>query len=135
MPEMVQELSALTSAAVKITFTPHLVPMSRGILLTMSAVPQAGVGAAELRACLQRRYEEEPFISVLPEGRWPHTKWTMGTNYCFLAVGTDESTGRAIVVSVLDNLGKGMAGQMVQCLNLMVGVDEQTGLRMPAAYP
>lgn len=135
MPEMVQELSALTDAEVKITFTPHLVPMSRGILSTMSAMTKGGVGTAELRDCLQRCYEDEPFVHVLPEGQWPHTKWTTGTNYCFLAVGTDQSTGRALVVSVLDNLGKGMAGQMVQCLNLMMGVDEQTALRIPAAYP
>lgn len=135
MPEMVQELSALGGSEVRVTFTPHLVPMSRGILLTMYARPKAGVGAGEVRASLQRRYQAEPFVRVLPEGTWPHTKWATGTNCCFLAAGLDETSGRAIVVSVLDNLGKGMAGQMVQCLNLMMGVEESTGLGAPAAYP
>ena len=135
MPEMVQELGDLTESEVRITFTPHLVPMSRGILLTIYAAPGAGAGPAELRHCLERRYEAEPFVHVLREGKWPHTKWATGTNECFLAVGMDESSGRVIVVSVLDNLGKGMAGQMVQCLNLMMGVEEPTGLAVPAAYP
>ncbi len=135
LPEMVQELGGLAKAEVRIAFTPHLVPMARGILLTIYARPTAGSGAAELRECLRGRYEGEPFVHVLPEGKWPHTKWATGTNTCFLAVGADESTGRVIVVSVLDNLGKGMAGQMVQCLNLMMGVEESTGLGVPAAYP
>jgi N-acetyl-gamma-glutamyl-phosphate reductase len=135
LPEMVQELSRLTESEVRITFTPHLVPMSRGILLTIYAVPKAGAGADELRDCLRGRYQGEPFVHVLPEGKWPHTKWATGTNDCFLAVGIDETTGRAVAVSVLDNLGKGMAGQMVQCLNLMMGVEEATGLGLPAAYP
>ncbi len=135
MPEMVQELSRLGRSEVRVTFTPHLVPMTRGILLTVYVRPRSGAGLAELRRSLEDRYVDEPFVHVLPEGRWPHSKWAAGTNYCFLAVGMDEASGRAIVLSVLDNLGKGYAGQMVQCLNLMLGVDETTGLRAPAAHP
>jgi N-acetyl-gamma-glutamyl-phosphate reductase len=135
LPEMVQELSAVAGAEVRVTFTPHLLPMSRGILLTAYAKPRGGVRAAELRESLERRYQGERFVRVLPEGKWPHTKWATGTNYCFIGVGVDASSGRAIVVAALDNIGKGMAGQMVQCLNLMMGIDESTGLAMSAAYP
>ena len=135
LPEMVQELASLAGSEVRLAFTPHLVPMSRGILLTIYARPKAGAEAGELRDCLARGYEKEPFVHVLPEGKWPHTKWAAGTNNCFLAVGLDESTGRAILVSALDNLGKGYASQMVQCLNLMAGFEEPTGISVPAAYP
>jgi N-acetyl-gamma-glutamyl-phosphate reductase len=109
--------------------------MSRGIILTIYARPKAGTGPGELRDCLAHYYEEEPFVHVLPEATWPHTKWATGTNNCFLAVGIDAATGRAILVSALDNLGKGYAGQMVQCLNRMIGVEESCGLSLPAAYP
>ncbi|MCJ7752558.1 MAG: N-acetyl-gamma-glutamyl-phosphate reductase, partial [Armatimonadetes bacterium] len=135
LPEMVQELSRLASSEVRLTFTPHLVPMSRGMLLTIYAKPKTDVGPHELRTSLQRCYEAEPFVHVLPEGKWPHSKWATGTNICFIAIGTDEATGRAILVSALDNLGKGYAGQMVQCLNLMMGVDESCGIALRAAYP
>jgi len=135
LPEMVQELTALTRSPLKLTFTPHLVPMTRGILLTSYVKPRPDVGAEELRACLLRRYAEEAFVHVLPGGKWPHTKWTVGTNHCFLGVGRDQASGRAIVLSALDNLGKGMAGQMVQCLNLMLGVEESCALAGPAVYP
>jgi N-acetyl-gamma-glutamyl-phosphate reductase len=74
-------------------------------------------------------------VEVLPSGEFPHTKWAAGTNMCFLAVGMDKPSGRGILVAAIDNLGKGMAGQMVQCLNLMLGVDETTGLTGRAAYP
>lgn len=134
-PEMVQELARLSGSEIRLTFTPHLVPMSRGMLLTIYATPKSGAGPDELRHSLSRCYEEEPFVHVLPEGKWPHTKWAAGTNSCFIAIGTDQATGRAILVSALDNLGKGYAGQMVQCLNLMMGVDESCGIALRAAYP
>jgi N-acetyl-gamma-glutamyl-phosphate reductase len=135
LPEMVQELGAAAGAEVRITFTPHVVPMSRGILLTAYARPKSGAGAAELRASLARRYDKEPFVHVLPDGKWPHTKWTTGTNHCFIAVGVDGSSGRAIIVAALDNIGKGMSGQMVQCLDVMLALPETTGLEMSASYP
>jgi N-acetyl-gamma-glutamyl-phosphate reductase len=120
---------------VGVTFTPHLVPMTRGILMTCYVRPKKGVGIEALRDAMVRRYADAPFVHVLPEGEWPHTKWTAGTNHCFVGIGMDRQSGRAVVVSVIDNLGKGQAGQMVQCLNLMLGVDETTALMMPAAYP
>lgn len=135
LPEMLQELSALVGAEVRIAFTPHLVPMSRGILLTAYAMPSRGTGAAKLRASLARGYHEEPFVHLLPEGTWPHTKWTTGTNHCFLAVGLDAGSGRAVIVAALDNIGKGMSGQMVQCLNVMLGLPEVTALEARATYP
>jgi N-acetyl-gamma-glutamyl-phosphate reductase len=144
LPEIVQELEALAAHAgpspagasrVGVTFTPHLVSMTRGILLTSYVMPVEGAHADHLREALRTRYADEPFVHVLPTGQWPHTKWTAGTNHCFLAVGQDHFSGRAIVVCALDNLGKGMGGQMVQCLNLMLGVDESTGLASRAVYP
>ncbi|MFB3881322.1 MAG: N-acetyl-gamma-glutamyl-phosphate reductase [Armatimonadota bacterium] len=134
-PEVIQALQSLTSARVSLSLTPHLVPMSRGIFLTAYAKRARGADAEALRASLGRRYGTEPFVHVLPSGVWPHTKWTAGTNHCFLAAGVDRLSGRAVVVSVLDNLGKGMAGQMVQCLNAMIGLPETTGLEAAAAYP
>ncbi len=135
LPEMVQVLGEVGAVTVSITWTPHLIPMSRGILMTVYAKPRAGVGISTLREALIRRYEKEPFVHVLQEGTWPHTKWATGTNHCFISIGLDKQTGRAIVVSALDNLGKGYAGQMVQCLNLMAGFEETMGLNLSTAYP
>jgi N-acetyl-gamma-glutamyl-phosphate reductase len=133
--EITQELSTLTEGEVGIAFTPHLVPMSRGILMTAYALPTQGTRLETVRDRFAARYAEEPFVHVLPEAVWPHTKWTTGTNHCFVAAAVDEISGRLVVVSAIDNVGKGQAGQMVQCLNLMMGVDETTGLNAPAVYP
>jgi N-acetyl-gamma-glutamyl-phosphate reductase len=135
LPEMLQVLEEVGGSPAKVTFTPHLVPMTRGILMTSYLRPIGGANAEMLREALARRYRDEPFVHVLPEGQWPHTKWTAGTNHCFIGVGMDRSSGRAIVVSAIDNLGKGMSGQMVQCLNIMMGIDEATALATLAAYP
>jgi N-acetyl-gamma-glutamyl-phosphate reductase len=135
LPEMIQGLQELGEATPSITFTPHLAPMTRGILLTIYARPEEGAEAESLREGLQRYYAEERFVQVLPAGVWPHTKWTAGTNLCFVAVGMGKQSGRAVVLSALDNLGKGMSGQMVQCLNLMIGAEESTCLTTPAVYP
>jgi len=135
MPEMVQELQALTDARVSVTFVPHLVPMTRGILMTAYVTPTDGAGADALRNAMQRRYADEAFVHVLPDGQWPQTKWVQGTNLCLLGVGIDHASGKGIIVSAIDNLGKGMAGQMVQCLNLMLGVDESTGLNARSVCP
>jgi N-acetyl-gamma-glutamyl-phosphate reductase len=135
VPEMVQELEPLARGPVRIAFVPHLVPMARGILMTMYVRAAGGADAAALRSCLERRYAQERFVSVLPQGRWPHTKWTAGTNRCYLAVGEDRLSGRLVVAAAIDNLGKGMSGQMVQCLNIMLGHEEDTALSLHAAYP
>ncbi len=135
LPEMIQGLADLGECRPKMTFVPHLTPMTRGILMTIYASLAEGQDEESLREAMTRYYAEEPFVEVLPAGKWPHTKWTEGTNLCFLSAAVDEAAGRAIVLSAIDNLGKGMAGQMVQCLNLMLGVEETTGLAIRAAYP
>jgi N-acetyl-gamma-glutamyl-phosphate reductase len=132
-PEVAQALQDLATAPVSLGLTPHLVPMTRGILMTAYAKTEADTEV--LRASLAGRYEAEPFVHVPPTGQWPHTKWTAGTNHCFLNAAVDRNSGRAVIVSALDNLGKGQAGQMVQCLNVMLGLPETTGLELPAAYP
>jgi N-acetyl-gamma-glutamyl-phosphate reductase len=88
-----------------------------------------------LHALFTEFYADEPFVVVLEPGQYPATKWTEGTNYCYIGVGIDERTGRVIVVSAIDNLVKGAAGQAVQNLNLMCGWDETAGLDMPAVWP
>jgi len=132
-PEVVQALQGVTGSPVSLGLSPHLVPMTRGILMTAYAKTTADAEA--LRASLAARYDAEPFVHVPPAGKWPHTKWTAGTNHCFVNATVDRNSGRAVIVSALDNLGKGQAGQMVQCLNVMLGLPETTGLELPATYP
>ena len=136
LPEMTQELGALWEApAPRVTFVPHLVPMSRGILATCYATlrDDAGIDAASIRALYDDFYDSSPFVRVTDEP--PATKQTLGSNHCLLYPVVDERTRRLIVVSCLDNLGKGGAGQGVQCLNLMLGLPETAGLTGTAVYP
>ncbi|MEU5791688.1 N-acetyl-gamma-glutamyl-phosphate reductase [Micromonospora purpureochromogenes] len=120
----VPEIKQATGAT-SLSFTPVLAPMPRGILATVTAVP---TGDADPRDVLARAYADAPFVHVLPEGTWPHTAATAGSNSCHLQAGVDVDSGRVIVVSAIDNLGKGAAGQAVQCANLMLGLPETTGL-------
>ncbi|ROT26517.1 N-acetyl-gamma-glutamyl-phosphate reductase [Micromonospora sp. HM5-17] len=121
------------SGARSLSFTPVLAPMPRGILATVTAVPAAA--GVDPRAVLAEAYAEAPFVHVLPEGRWPHTAATLGSNSCHLQATVDVDSGRLIVVSAIDNLGKGAAGQAVQCANLMVGLPETTGLSAYGVAP
>ncbi|GLY26454.1 N-acetyl-gamma-glutamyl-phosphate reductase [Micromonospora sp. NBRC 101691] len=121
----VPEIKQATGAT-GLSFTPVLAPMPRGILATVTAVP-AGADV-DPRAVLAEAYADAPFVHVLPEGSWPHTAATLGANSCHLQATRDVDTGRVIVVSAIDNLGKGAAGQAVQCANLMLGLPETTGL-------
>jgi N-acetyl-gamma-glutamyl-phosphate reductase len=98
--------------------------MPRGILATVTAVPAATVSTVDVRAALSEAYAGEPFVRLLPEGVWPHTAATLGSNACHLQAGLDRDSGRLVVVSAIDNLGKGAAGQAVQCANLMLGQPE-----------
>jgi N-acetyl-gamma-glutamyl-phosphate reductase len=118
---------------VTLSFTPVLAPMPRGILATCTARTTATED--ELRAALQAQYADEPFVHVLPAGRWPHTAATFGSNACQLQVTVDEDAGRAIVVSAIDNLVKGAAGQAVQCANLALGLPETAGLTANGVAP
>ena len=120
------------SGATTLSMTPVLAPMPRGILATVTARP-AGIG--DPREVLAAAYADEPFVHVLPEGRWPHTAATAGSNSCHLQATIDVDSGRIVVVSALDNLGKGAAGQAVQCANLMSGLPETMGLSVFGVAP
>jgi N-acetyl-gamma-glutamyl-phosphate reductase len=115
----------------RLSFTAVLAPMPRGILATCTV--RTGAPLADLRAALHDAYADEPFVHLLPEGRWPHTAATLGSNACHVQVGTDGS--RAVVVSAIDNLGKGAAGQAVQCANLALGLPETAGLTSNGVAP
>ena len=127
----VPEIKQATGAT-GLSFTPVLAPMPRGILATVTAVP---TGDTDPRAVLAAAYADEPFVHVLPEGAWPHTAATAGSNSCHLQATVDVDSGRVIVVSAIDNLGKGAAGQAVQNANLMVGLPETTGLSVFGVAP
>ena len=134
-PEMEQELSALAGAPVVVGFTPHLLPLNRGIFTTASVPLSKSAGTAELLALYREFYAGEPFVRVLPEGERPTTRAVTGSNFCDIAVVSDPRTGRAVCVSALDNLGKGGSANGVQNLNIMMGWDERSGLEAPPVYP
>ena len=120
-------------APVTLSFTPTLAPMSRGILATCTA--RSAAAAADLRAALAAAYRGEPFVHVMPEGRWPATGATLGSNAAHLQVAADPHAGRAVVVCALDNLVKGAAGQAIQIANLMLGLPEKAGLTAHGVSP
>lgn len=130
----VAEVKQATGAR-SLSFTPVLAPMPRGILATVTAKPLGGADAAAVRAALEGAYAGEPFVHVLPEGRWPHTGATLGANTCLLQCTTDADSGRIIVTSATDNLVKGAAGQALQCANLMLGLPETAGLPVIGVAP
>ena len=127
-PEIVQNLSAVHGAPVRVGFTPLLVPMSRGILATVQAPLLDGVDAAGVRDAYAAAYDTEPFVHLLPEGQWPQTQSVLGSNAVQLQVTVDERVRRLVAVAVVDNLAKGTAGAAVQCMNLALGLDEAAGL-------
>jgi N-acetyl-gamma-glutamyl-phosphate reductase len=130
-PEITQNLSLLTEAEIKVSFTPLLVPMPRGILATCSAplsASAADLSAEEAYEVYRAAYADEPFVTVLPEGVWPQTKSVLGSNSVHLQVTVDQTAGRLVAVGVVDNLAKGTGGAAVQCMNLALGLPETTGL-------
>ncbi|MCP3425268.1 N-acetyl-gamma-glutamyl-phosphate reductase [Rothia sp. AR01] len=135
IPEMEQGLSGAAGRPVSVSFTPTLAPMPRGILTTATARVAPGVGAAELRAAWERAYDAEPFVHLLPEGRWPATKSVQGSNHAELQLALDEHVGRAIVTCAIDNLAKGTAGGAIQSMNLALGLPETTGLTTEGLAP
>lgn len=134
-PEIEQQLGKAAGAQITISFTPHLVPMTRGILVTIYVQVKEGFGEEELRSCWLEAYQGEPFIHLLPEGVWPQTKYACGSNHAFLQLKYDRRTGRAILVSVIDNLVKGASGQAIQNMNILFGLPETTGLEMTGLWP
>ncbi|KAG2454794.1 hypothetical protein HYH02_000629 [Chlamydomonas schloesseri] len=135
MPEIEQGLTEAAGKPVTISFTPHLINMSRGMQTTSYVKLAPGVTADQLRAQLAATYEGEPFVRVLPKGTVPHTRHVRGSNYCLMNVFPDRIPGRAIIISVIDNLVKGASGQGLQNLNLMMGWPETTALLQLAMFP
>ena len=134
-PEMEQQLTEAHGADVAITFIPHLIPMTRGIYTTAYAEVRRNCTTAELLAAYRQTYAESPFVHVLDENTLPHTKWCAGSNRAFVTARVDARTGRVVALSVIDNLGKGMAGQAVQNMNLLCGFPQTYGLASLAVYP
>ncbi|NIQ98190.1 MAG: N-acetyl-gamma-glutamyl-phosphate reductase [Desulfuromonadales bacterium] len=134
-PEIEQELSALAGTPVQLNFTPHLLPVNRGILSTCYFNLASAKNTSQLVEYFEASYAGEPFVRVLPEGELPNVSSVSGSNICDIGVVSDERTGRAIVVSAIDNLVKGAAGQAVQNMNLMIGADEATGLLDVPPFP
>ncbi len=135
-PEIEQVCSDLAGKEVKVQFTPHLIPMPRGILATVYATLQdPGLVTEDLITIYNSIYRNSPFVKVLTNGVYPQTKWACGTNLCYIGIEVDSRTDRIIVMSAIDNLIKGQAGQALQCLNLMMGWQETVGLPQLGFYP
>ena len=134
-PEIEEQLSYASGEDVVINFTPHLVPMNRGILATEYATLKKNVTYDEVRAVYDKYYKNEKFIRVLDEGVFPETKWVEGSNYVDINFKIDPRTNRIIMIGAIDNLVKGAAGQAVQNMNLMFGLDEAEGLNLVPMFP
>ena len=135
-PEIEQICSSLARQEVTVQFTPHLMPMVRGILSTVYAtLRDPGLVREDLIAIYNAFYRSSAFVKVLPNGVYPQTKWACGTNLAYIGIQVDSRTGRVIVLSAIDNLIKGQAGQAVQCMNLMMGWEESLGLPKLCFYP
>jgi N-acetyl-gamma-glutamyl-phosphate reductase len=132
MPEMEQELGRAAGQAATVGFTPHLVPMNRGELVTCTV---EGAPAAELREALATAYAGEPFVHLLPEGVAPATRMVRGSNNCVINLFADRVPGRSLVIAAIDNLVKGSSGQAIQNLNLVMGWPETLGLEAAALFP
>ncbi len=134
-PEIEEQLSLAAGKQVLINFTPHLVPMQRGILVTAYASLKKDISYEEVKAVYDRYYEKEYFVRVLPEDVCPQTRWVEGSNFVDVNFKIDPRTKRIVMMGAMDNLVKGAAGQAVQNMNLMFGVDEAEGLRMAPLFP
>jgi N-acetyl-gamma-glutamyl-phosphate reductase len=130
-PEMNEVLSREAGQDVEITFVPHLVPMTRGMLTTLYATPTVGTGPEKIRNCLQSFYAGRPFVRICPDERLPDTLQVKQTNYCDIGFRIDAACNRLILISAIDNLVKGAAGQAVQNMNIMLGLEETAGLLAP----
>ncbi|TDQ42104.1 N-acetyl-gamma-glutamyl-phosphate reductase [Aureibacillus halotolerans] len=134
-PEIEQMLSTVTDKLTPITFSTHLVPMTRGIMATMYGKLTVGTQAEDLRAAYEQSYHSAPFVRLRPEGQFPSTKEVYGSNFCDIGFTLDQRTNRVTIVSVIDNLVKGAAGQAIHNLNVLAGFEETAGLQMVPVYP
>jgi N-acetyl-gamma-glutamyl-phosphate reductase len=135
MAELDQEFSKAAGKDVVVSFTPHLLPMNRGIFSTIYVRGRRGKIAQDLHEILVKQYEKEPFVHVLPFGKTPHSRHVRGSNMTFIGVAADRIAGRAIIISTLDNLTKGASGQAVQNMNLVLGFPETAGIDQPPMFP
>lgn len=134
-PEIEEQLSNASGESINIQFTPHLVPMTRGILSTIYLDNSKGLRADDVKEIYQMYYGKEGFIRLLGEGEYPQTKGVSGSNLCDIAFKVDERTGRLILISVIDNLIKGAAGQAVQNMNILFNIEEDMGLKQMPLWP
>lgn len=135
-PEIEQICSELAGHELTIQFTPHLIPMVRGILSTVYAsLRDPGLVRDDLITIYRAFYRNSPWVKICDPGIYPQTKWACGSNLCYIGIEVDPRTGRAIVMSAIDNLIKGQAGQAIQCMNIMMGWDETLGLPKLGFYP
>lgn len=135
MAELDQEFSKAAGKDVVVSFTPHLLPMNRGIFSTIYVRGRRGKIAQDIHEILVNQYEKEPFVHVLPFGKTPHSRHVRGSNMTFIGVAADRIAGRAIIISTLDNLTKGASGQAVQNMNLVLGLPETMGIDQPPMFP
>ncbi|HCX64369.1 MAG TPA: N-acetyl-gamma-glutamyl-phosphate reductase [Eubacteriaceae bacterium] len=134
-PEIEQELSLVGEKPIQVLFTPHLIPMNRGILATCYVPMNSKTDEGEIRKRYQAFYKDEPFVRVLQADQMPETRWVKGSNYCDINVKVDERTNRLIVVGAIDNLMKGAASQGIQNMNVLFGLNEETGISDPPIFP
>lgn len=135
-PEIEQELGKLAGKELTVSFTPHLIPMTRGILSTIYAsLHNAETSTEKILALYRDFYKQEFFVRIHPEGRYPQTKYVYGSNFCDIGIKFDARTGRVVVVSVIDNLVKGAVGQAIQNMNLLFELPEKTGIDYPGMWP
>ncbi len=134
-PEIEQEINQLCNDNVKISFTPHLLPISRGILSTVYAQLLSSTDSTSIRDLYENMYSGEPFVRILPEGQLPATQYVRGSNFCDIAFKIDQRTNRIIILSTIDNIVKGAAGQAVQNMNIMCGFEETAGLDIVPLFP
>jgi N-acetyl-gamma-glutamyl-phosphate reductase len=134
-PEIEQGLSDCAGKTITVSFTPHLLPVSRGILSTMYGNLKKSITASELRDLYRESYGNEKFVRINPEGVFPNISSVQGSNYIDIGVTVDPRTRRTIIISAIDNLIKGASGQAVQNMNLMCGLPEGTGLEIVPIYP
>ncbi len=134
-PEIEEQLSYAAGEKITLTFTPHLIPMNRGILATCYATLKQKVSYEEVKAVYEKYYGKEYFIRLTKKGVFPETRWVKGSNFLDIGFTIDERTNRIIAIGAIDNLGKGAAGQAVQNMNLLFGLPEETGLSCPPIFP
>jgi len=135
IPEIAQNLGPAAGGTVTVSFTPVLAPMPRGILASCTVAAAPGMTEDDVRAAYVKAYQDEPFVSLLPAGRWPQTAAVLGSNAVHLQVALDAGAGRIVIVGAVDNLAKGTAGGAIQCMNLALGLPETAGLSSIGVAP